>query len=440
MSCTNSRRLPAPISIDYAFDQNSIAQHVQAGQFSASSSMALCQLVGLNGFEQNPAGLWNYSRLLGICPQVPKNPERPTLSVVDLFCGCGGLSLGVRQAAESVGVRPIFRLAVDLFEPALRVYSKNLRPLKTLRQNILNLIDYHQHDQDGLFVPNMDTIHLDDEIEMLVGNIDLLIAGPPCEGNSNLNNKTRRADHRNELYLVAIAIGIALKAKVIVVENVETVRHSQQNVVERSIQLLKNVGYFVAGNGIVLRSSDFGTPQQRKRHFLIASTNDCALEAETFSSLTLPQLTVKDAIEDLRHIPRASMFDQPSQLSPANQKRVDYLIQNKLFDLPDQERPDCHKLKDHSYGSVYGRMHPDRVAPTITKGFLCPGRGRFTHPIDPRSLTPHEGARLQGFPEDFKWLVNSDKIKRGDYAAMIGDAVPPQLGSVMGLAGISLIA
>ena len=402
--------------------------------------MPLRQLVGLKSLEQNPAWLWNYSRLLGICPQVPKDPERPTLNVVDLFCGCGGLSLGVRQATESVGIRPIFRLAVDLFEPALRVYSKNLRPLKTLRQNVLNLIDYQQRDQNGLFVPDIDTVHLDGEIEMLVGGVDLLIAGPPCEGNSNLNNKTRRADHRNELYLVAIAIGIALKAKVIVIENVESVRHSQQNVVERSIKFLENVGYSVTGNGIVLRSSDFGTPQQRKRHFLVASINDCTLEAENFSPLTLPHLTVKDAIEDLRYIPRASMFDQPSQLSPANQKRVNYLVQNKLFDLPDQERPDCHKFKDHSYGSVYGRMYPDKVAPTITKGFLCPGRGRFTHPIDPRSLTPHEGARLQGFPEDFRWLVNSDKIKRGDYATMIGDAVPPQLGSAMGLAGISLIA
>ena len=440
MSYANGKCARVPMSIDHVFADSRITRHVQAGKFSASSSMALCQLVGLNSFEQNPAWLWNYNRLLGICPQVPKDPERPTLNIVDLFCGCGGLSLGVRNAAESVGMRPIFRAAVDLFEPALRIYTQNLRPLKTIRQNVLNLIDYQQHIQDGLFVPDIDTIHLDGEIEMLVGGIDLLIAGPPCEGNSNLNNKTRRADHRNELYLVAIAIGIALKAKVIVIENVESVRHSQQNVVERSIKLLKNMGYFVAGNGIVLRSSDFGTPQQRKRHFLVASTNGHALEAENFASLTLPQLTVKDAIEDLRDIPRVSIFDQPSQLSPANQKRVDYLIRNKLFDLPDEERPDCHKLKDHNYGSVYGRMHPDKVAPTITKGFLCPGRGRFTHPIDPRSLTPHEGARLQGFPESFKWFVNSDRIKRGDYATMIGDAVPPQLGFVMGLAGISSIA
>ena len=240
MSNTNRNLNPASMAIDYVFTDNHITQQAQAGKHSASSSMALRppvnQPVSLNDLDPDPAWLWNYSRLLGICPQVPKDPMRPTLNVVDLFCGCGGLSLGVRQAAESVGMRPIFRLAVDLFDPSLRVYSKNLRPLKTLRQNVLNLIDYQLHNQDGFFLPDIDTIRLDTEIEMLVGKVDLLIAGPPCEGNSNLNNKTRRADHRNELYLVAVTIGIALNAKVIVIENVESVRHSQQSVIERSIE------------------------------------------------------------------------------------------------------------------------------------------------------------------------------------------------------------
>lgn len=84
-------------------------------------------------------------------------------------------------------------------------------------------------------------------------------------------------------------------------------------------------------------------------------------------------------------------------------------------------------------------MRPDEVAPTITTGFLSPGRGRFTHPFEARSLTPREGARLQGFGADFDWIEHSGDLHRCDYASMIGSAVPPQLGFAVGMAALSTL-
>jgi DNA (cytosine-5)-methyltransferase 1 len=94
-------------------------------------------------------------------------------------------------------------------------------------------------------------------------------------------------------------------------------------------------------------------------------------------------------------------MDRPTVLKPETQRRVDYLFDHDLFDLPNSERPPCHRDKMHTYNSVYGRLQWDRPAPTITGGFDTMGRGRFVHPRFRRPLTPREGARLQGFPDWF---------------------------------------
>ena len=87
---------------------------------------------------------------------------------------------------------------------------------------------------------------------------------------------------------------------------------------------------------------------------------------------------------------------------------------------------------------MYGRIYSDKPANTLTTGFLSPGRGRFIHPTEPRGLTPHEAARLQGFPDDFKFETEPDKNLTGNnhYSKVIGDAVPPPLGFVPTLAAI----
>ena len=336
-------------------------------------------------------------------------------------------------------MRPVFLFAADVAEGALKVYVRNLRPIRHARQNVETLVDYHMRVDDDRSVPALESFHLDDRLVSMTGNVDLLVAGPPCEGNSNFNNRTRRFDARNDLYIDATVTGIALGARVIVIENVPMVTRSRQNVVNRSLRLLRDAGYSSLESEFVLTASHFGTPQDRRRHFLVASKSTKVWTMADFDVLKVRAPTVSDTLEALRGVERVTTFDQPSQLSEDNTKRVRFLIEHDEYDLPDDERPDCHRLKSHNYPSIYGRMRPDEPASTITTGFLSPGRGRFTHPQEARSLTPHEGARLQGFGEDFDWLERTNSVTRRDYANMIGAAVPPQLGFAVGTCALSLL-
>lgn len=443
-NASDSGSARARLAVEYALDGDALVRTASAGRFTSVSSLPLPATGWAEPCDTAPdapplGGVWNWLQLDGARPRFYRGPDRPTVRVVDMFCGCGGLSLGVRRAAEAIGARPVFVLSVDVAPAALSVYVKNLRPLRGLRQNVRNLVDYSH--ASGCDLPTIDVRRVDanDEIAAASGSVDIFLAGPPCQGNSNLNNRTRRVDRRNELYLDAVVAGIVLDANVIVIENVPAVTHSRQNVVGRSLQLLEQAGYRIGDNEFMLTASDFGTPQDRRRHFLIAGKSGRTISAGDIDALKVPAPTVLDALSPLKSITGSTNFDQPSKLSPENWKRVQFLVDRQEYNLPDEERPDCHRLKPHSYPSVYGRMRPDSVAPTITTGFLSPGRGRFTHPVEPRSLTPHEGARLQGFGEDFDWLCRSERISRGEYAGMIGAAVPPQLGYVVGMCALSML-
>ena len=130
-------------------------------------------------------------------------------------------------------------------------------------------------------------------------------------------------------------------------------------------------------------------------------------------------------------------MDSVPLLSEDNARRVRWLFDNNAYDLPNHERPKCHQ-EGHSYPAVYGRMRWDEAAPTITGGFLTPGRGRFVHPLRPRVMTPHEAARVQGFPDWFQFQVGEERpLKRANLAKWIGDAVPPILGAAAVLAAIA---
>lgn len=430
------------VGVNYSLDDGIIARNAFAGRFSSVSRLPLESPQATRRKatgNADLAALWNVLQLDGKRPHVDKGPKRPRLNIVDLFCGCGGLSLGIKQAAESVGARPVFIFAADVAEAALKVYAKNLRPLRIARQNVETLIDYPVRIEGDGVEPDVEKLHMDRELASVAGSVDVFVAGPPCEGNSNFNNRTRRFDHRNDLYLDATIAGIALDAKVIVIENVPMVTRSRQNVVSRSLKLLQESGYGIHGNEFTLTASDFGAPQNRRRHFLIASQINRTWTSADFDALKIHAPTALEAIDSLREIDRMTTFDRPSRLSSENAKRVRFLLDRDKYDLPDQERPDCHRLKPHNYQSIYGRMRPDEPAPTITTGFLSPGRGRFTHPVEARSLTPHEGARLQGFGESFDWLQDTGTVTRHDYANMIGAAVPPQLGFTVGMLALSLL-
>ena len=135
------------------------------------------------------------------------------------------------------------------------------------------------------------------------------------------------------------------------------------------------------------------------------------------------------AIGDLAHVSTDTSFDCSPRLSSDTSERIDFLFDNELHDLPDSERPDCHRLKQHSYVSVYGRMHADRPAQTITTGVGIMGRGRYVHPTERRTITPHEAARIQFFPDFFDFGAAGRTLLQ----KTIGNAVPPKMGYALGL-------
>jgi len=124
--------------------------------------------------------------------------------------------------------------------------------------------------------------------------------------------------------------------------------------------------------------------------------------------------------------------------NPANLERINYLFDHDEYNLPNEQRPDCHK-DGHSYPSVYGRMYWDKPAPTITTGFNSAGRGRYIHPKRRRVITPQEAARIQGFPDWFCFTPDGMDIGRQNIATWIGDAVHPILGYTATLAALAAI-
>lgn len=342
------------------------------------------------------------------------------IRAVDLFCGCGGLTLGIREAARGLGCafRSVF--ASDINKEALNIYAKNFQP--DIIDN--NPIEKSVNGELGAELTSEERVFCDK-----VGHIDIMVAGPPCQGHSNLNNYTRRDDPRNLLYLRAVRCAEILKPDTLIIENVPGVLHDKHGVLQTADEYLKTLGYSVSFD--VVKMWKIGVAQTRQRMLLIASRKAKNVDIEkTVEDAALPVRTMEWVIGDLQDKYNAeSVFDSAAIHSPVNQARIHYLFEHNLYELPNEQRPDCHRLKPHTYPAVYGRMHWDRPSPTITGGFACCGRGRFVHPLRERTLTPHEAARIQYFPDFFDF----GGMKRTELVKAIGNAVPARAGYVVAL-------
>lgn len=302
------------------------------------------------------------------------------------------LSLGVASACLNAGLSPSFSLALDWLEDATRVYAQNLGHLS----KCVATADVTTVFGSALGARLRSS---EREIQRDCGEVDFLVAGPPCQGHSDLNNSTRRIDPRNALYLNAARAIEVLKPMAFIIENVPSVVHDRTSSFEDALRTICGSAYSTASGTI--DSSELGLPQKRVRHFLIGSkAADIPPDfLQTFSAGRRP-LGALEAIRDLESkYDVNSVFDSSSKMSPENTKRVRYLFSRDEYELPDRLRPDCHKKKKHSYNSVYGRIRPHDPSQTITSGFGSMGQGRFIHPLQPRTVTPHEAARLQSFPD-----------------------------------------
>ena len=338
-----------------------------------------------------------------------------SLRVADLFAGCGGLTLGVAQAARACGWALDVALALDFDSDATAVYKANF-PKAVIRA---------QRAEDVFDGPLGGTAS-DSEKHWAkeLGAIHALIGGPPCQGHSNLNNHTRRDDPKNALYLIIGRAVEIIMPSVVLIENVQTVQRDRGNVVGVVRSHLGRLGYQVSER--VIRLEDLGVPQRRRRHILLATATGWPNPSHVFGGLEAEPSQNRDlrwAIGDLVDLENPTGIDKIPDANPANVDRMRWLLGNDEHDLPNHLRPKCHQ-DGHTYKSMYGRLKWTEPAQTITSGFSSIGQGRYMHPNQVRALTAHEAARIQGFPDYFDF---SAATTRKSLTTMIGNAVPPEL-------------
>lgn len=340
------------------------------------------------------------------------NECRPV--AVDLFAGAGGLSLGLRSAGFDV------RAAVEHDPTAARTYRANLG------DHVLEE-DLHSYKVE----------HLLKYANLEVGACDLLAGGPPCQGFS-VQRRGSDDDPRNSLVLHFARFIEGLRPKMFLMENVSGLMSSRgRPFLNELLSKVATLGYSVFIEK--LDAVRYGVPQFRTRVILAGQRNDLGLPAFRFPPPThnaSSYVTVRDAIADLPSPPvdgtphpTVHNHSREARLSKLNLERLAHIPEGgDRRDLPPHLQLPCHvNNPSHRHVEVYGRLEWDRPAGTITARFDSFTRGRFAHPVENRSLTLREGARLQMFPDSFAFSGSREEVAR-----QIGNAVPVRLAHALG--------
>lgn len=342
---------------------------------------------------------------------ISKNPKGKKPIAIDLFSGCGGLSLGLRQAGfKVIGAVELDALAVETFKAnhkRVRVWETDIRKLR------------------GNAVLK--------ELKLEVGELDLLAGCPPCQGFSTmttLNGSVSSMDPRNDLIFQFLRFVRVLKPKAIMMENVPGLGDDFR--LEHLVSALERMNYKV--NCRVLNASEFGVPQRRRRFILLAGKGDEIF----FGTPNGEAVTVRKAFAKLRFRPKNDLLHRSREKRSEKVKKLIRLIPKdggSRKDLKKSLQLPCHRRCD-GFNDVYGRMAWDRVAPTITGGCCNPSKGRFLHPSKHRTITLREAALLQSFPPSYQI-----SLKRGKFLAaqMIGNAVPPLFSKMQALSVLQFL-
>lgn len=328
--------------------------------------------------------------------------KKTNLTAIDLFCGAGGLTLGLKQAGFSVvaGVElnPIAAETYRLNHDDVQVYEKDIR-----------------HINPSEILANLN---------LQPGELDLLAGCPPCQGFSSQrtrNKTTAQFDPRNELIFEFLRFVKVLLPKTIMLENVPALAKNWR--IFKLKENLEQLGYVVNENSISIHdAADYGVPQRRRRLLFKASRLGVISDAPKSKK----RITVKESISALK--PAGLSGDELHDLGEVRSEKVKKIISlvpkdgGSRSDLPQEYWLDCHKRSPGGYRDVYGRMKWDDVSPTITGGCHNPSKGRFIHPEFDRAITLREAALLQTFPMDYKFSLARGK---DSVALMIGNALPP---------------
>ncbi len=320
--------------------------------------------------------------------------ERP--SAIDLFSGCGGLSLGLQLAGYRVVA------AVELDKKAAHTYRLNHPDVALFERDITELSPSEVMRTCGISR----------------GELDLLTGCPPCQGFSRIrtrNGSASNTDPRNNLAMRFLDFAKALRPRNVLLENVPGLR--AQALWRTLKEELLIAGYQLAEE--IVDANDYGVPQRRKRLLLLGTLGRAPKVPERCQF----KPTVKDALTlvqagDRLHELRVNHSEAALNIIRAIPKNG-----GSRADLPSSLRLACH-ARTNGFGDVYGRMHWDRPAPTITSGCHNPSKGRFLHPSEDRAISLREAALLQGFPADYQFELAHGKES---IALMIGNALPPPM-------------
>lgn len=337
-----------------------------------------------------------------------------TYEVIDLFCGIGGLSYGLKCQGMKI------LAGFDLDYTCQYAYETNTggkfyyRDVKTISGDEINKL-YSQKK-----------------------NVLKVLAGcAPCQPFSSyaFKNKNKDKDKYNLLYEFGRLVK-EVHPDIVTMENVPAIASFKlKSVLADFVEVLQNEGYTVKYK--VVYCPDYGIPQTRKRLVLLASRlGNIDLISPTHKKENY--VTVKDAIGHLPPLEAGQgcptdALHRCRALSPLNLQRLKSTPYGGSWkDWPADLMLECHKKESgKSFGSVYGRMVWEEPSPTMTTLCTGIGNGRFGHPVQNRAISAREAALFQTFPITYKFFPNEHEVSLTKASRYIGNAVPPKLGEVI---------
>lgn len=350
-------------------------------------------------------------------------------TVVDLFCGAGGLSEGFRQAGFHV------LAGNDIFEAAGKTYVST-------------------HSEAEFLSGPIQSINADDIMNaagLAPNELDVLIGGPPCQAYSVYNHQRGVHDERSDLFREYLRLVEGLQPKWVVMENVTGITSIANGTIVDTIKAeFSRLGYRMIR--ALLKAEEFGVPQERRRIFFIGTKTNAPIRFpnQTHGSNLKPFTTIWNAISDLPSVkngedpgivdyvaPADGWFQQyvrgnavkvhnhaAPKLGKVNLERMQHIPQGGSWrDIPFDLLPaGMKRAKRSDHTKRYGRMKPEGLSCTIlTKCDIH--WGAYIHPHQNRAITVREAARLQSFPDGFIFMGS-----KTDQYVQVGNAVPPLLG------------